>query len=236
MGDDRTAWDDRLDWAVPTCRDRLGRRGPCRGLLGLHDLDQRRAGKIGDDTRQYAKAGSREGARERAACSTRCIHALIHARAALLSLTEQFSQQRLLSLLSTLSWRTNAQLASAYTPLIPFKAQHILTPGPAATFSAGGGPSTLKLTMPSPRRMMRPSVRFCSGSGTGTSSLSAASSAAAAAALRFLPPLRFSLRNSSAARAMSREDGQHVQVSLKRVEWHLLSAMTRFMCMSKASI
>ena len=76
----------------------------------------------------------------------------------------------------------------------------ILTALPCcAVLSCGGGAITLRLTTVSPRRMMRPNVRFCSGSGTLTAS-SSSSSAPAPSALDFaFLLLRFRRRNSSAA-------------------------------------
>ena len=53
-------------------------------------------------------------------------------------------------------------------------------PGPgamgASCFGSGGGASTLKLMIVSPRRITSPNVRFCSCTGAGTSSSSSSSS------------------------------------------------------------
>jgi len=73
-------------------------------------------------------------------------------------------------------------------------------PGPGAScvaelLSSGGGPSTLMLTIVSPRRMIKPSVRFCCGSGAFTLSSSSSSASFSAPLFPFFPA-RLNARNS----------------------------------------
>lgn len=94
-------------------------------------------------------------------------------------------------------------------------------PGPACNCvcgpvrSAGGGPSTLRLTILSPRSMIKPRFLFCSGAGASISSSSSSSLSSPFSNLAFWEvafrffDLFFNLRNSSAAEQILSQSFQH---------------------------